>query len=512
MPGAPILVVDDAALNLKLMRMLLTHAGYEVRTAERAEDALEMLTDYQPELILADIKLPGMNGLEMARRLKSDPRTQSIRVVALTACAMTGDRERALSAGCDDYISKPIATAALTAKVRDLLAASHPPGPILIGPRASDPETSLAGAEIEALRRGFLQDGAEYCRQLLESMKSGFDAERAAWKLHQWLGSATLLGHPEISALVQKAEQILHEVPVSVPQFRAAVSELFFTFTELRDNESVPVPDYLNEAIAGKRVALVGLTAERAEVLCTVLDRVKARPRLFSTTDDPGIAAIRDCDLVLFHVRAETLSSRWLQPGGDFPAAMKLVFCGEQKDLVTLAPAVRSRAADFIVGRPDTQELLMRLAFAASRHLTVPAAPSPRAATVVELPVRARTSIASPTVFLADDDHIVHTVLRLSLQNHGMLVKSADNGITALSHIRSEPPHVAVLDINMPGMDGYEVLAAIRAEKIPTRVIMLTSLGKEKEILRAFDLGADDYVNKPFNPFEVVARLKRLLP
>src|SRR5882757_9559236 len=108
MSGTPILVVDDAPINRKLIRLVLTHEGFEVRTADSAEDALQMLSDYRPELILADIQLPGMNGLDMTRKVKADPRTSSIRVVALTAGAMKEDRDNALRAGCEDFITKPI--------------------------------------------------------------------------------------------------------------------------------------------------------------------------------------------------------------------------------------------------------------------------------------------------------------------------------------------------------------------------------------------------------------------
>src|SRR5579863_7445228 len=149
MSGAPILVVDDTPVNLKLMRLLLTHEGYEVRTAERAEDALRMLASYRPELILADIQLPGMNGLEMTRQLKSDPRTNAIKVVALTACAMKEDRDLAMSAGCDDYISKPIDTAALAVKVGELLSRPHAELPL-----------APASLDMEAMRRQFLDEGS----------------------------------------------------------------------------------------------------------------------------------------------------------------------------------------------------------------------------------------------------------------------------------------------------------------------------------------------------------------
>jgi two-component system cell cycle response regulator DivK len=512
MAGAPILVVDDAPVNLKLMRLLLTHEGYDVRTAERAEDALLMLSDYRPELILADLQLPGMNGLEMTRRVKQNPQTNAIRVVALTACAMAGDRERALLAGCDDYISKPIDTAALATRVRQLLAPGASGGPAKDhAPHPAEPAQAIFGPEIETLRRGFLHEGSQYCRQLLDSMKSGFDPARVAGQLHQWVGSAALLGHSEISSLVQKAEQLLREEPLVIPELREVVSDLLLSFSELLGGACAPVPDYLAEAAAGKRVALVGFTDERADLMCAVLERVKARPLLFSEADDPSSEAIQNCDLVLFHVRRDTLQSRWVKPDEPFPASLKLVFAGEQRDLVALSAPVRSRAVDFIVGRPDTQEVVMRIAFAASRHAVAAAAPDPAPTAVGEAPLRPRMAIGSPRILLADHDHIVHTVVRMALQNHGMSCKSADNGLTALSLIRGEQPHVAILDVDIPGMDGYEVLAAIREEKIPTRVIVLTAMGREKDILRAFSLGADDYVTKPFNPFELVARLKRFL-
>ena len=69
----------------------------------------------------------------------------------------------------------------------------------------------------------------------------------------------------------------------------------------------------------------------------------------------------------------------------------------------------------------------------------------------------------------------------------------------------------AILDVNMPGMDGYEVLAALRAENLPVRVMLLTARQRESDIIRGFTLGADDYVVKPFSPMELVARLKRLI-
>jgi len=93
----------------------------------------------------------------------------------------------------------------------------------------------------------------------------------------------------------------------------------------------------------------------------------------------------------------------------------------------------------------------------------------------------------------------VLAVVRSALQNIGMDCRSASSGPEALRVIRDMVPHAAVLDVNMPGMDGYEVLAAIRKDNLPVRVVMLTARQHEADVLRGFELGADDYVVKPFN-------------
>lgn len=115
MAGEPILVVDDNAMNLKLVRVLLQKAGYDVRVATDAEAAVAVLAGFHPRLVLMDIQLPGMDGLELTRRLKADPATRGITIVAVTAYAMKGDEQKALDAGCDGYIAKPIDTRTLVA-------------------------------------------------------------------------------------------------------------------------------------------------------------------------------------------------------------------------------------------------------------------------------------------------------------------------------------------------------------------------------------------------------------
>lgn len=113
MPGERILIVDDNATNLKLVAYLMKAHGYDVDSALDAEGAIEAIGRRRPEVILMDIQLPGIDGLELTRRLKADPVTRDIIIIAVTAYAMKGDQDKALAVGCDDYITKPIDTRAL---------------------------------------------------------------------------------------------------------------------------------------------------------------------------------------------------------------------------------------------------------------------------------------------------------------------------------------------------------------------------------------------------------------
>ena len=121
MANEPILVVDDNPLNLKLARLLLAVEGYQVRTAEHAATALAVLETFHPRLILMDIQLPGMDGLELTRRLRADPSLNDVVILAVTAYAMEADEQKALDAGCDGYVAKPLDTRSLPDVVRAYL-------------------------------------------------------------------------------------------------------------------------------------------------------------------------------------------------------------------------------------------------------------------------------------------------------------------------------------------------------------------------------------------------------
>lgn len=127
---ARILIVEDTPANMVLVLTLLESAGHTLFQAERALLGIEIAMREPLDLILMDIQMPGMDGIEATRILKANTRTRAVPVIALTALAMKGDRERLLAAGCDDYIEKPIDYSEFLGRVAAMLERHAGPGPV----------------------------------------------------------------------------------------------------------------------------------------------------------------------------------------------------------------------------------------------------------------------------------------------------------------------------------------------------------------------------------------------
>ena len=121
MSGAVILVVEDNVRNLKLIRDVLDFAGFEVVAASSAEEGIAIALERPPDLVLMDLQLPGIDGTETMRRMRSGPLDPQVPVVAVTASALPEDHERAQRAGFDGYLEKPISVRGLVARVGELL-------------------------------------------------------------------------------------------------------------------------------------------------------------------------------------------------------------------------------------------------------------------------------------------------------------------------------------------------------------------------------------------------------
>jgi len=118
---ARILLVEDNEMNRDMLSRRLARSGYEVVIAVQGDQGVELARTASPDLVLMDMSLPVLDGWEATRRLKGDPATREIPVIALTAHAMSGDREKARAAGCDDFDTKPVEYARLVSKIEDLL-------------------------------------------------------------------------------------------------------------------------------------------------------------------------------------------------------------------------------------------------------------------------------------------------------------------------------------------------------------------------------------------------------
>lgn len=117
-----VLVIDDNATNLKLAHWVLTSEGFEVVSVDSAEKGLATLRRQLPDLLLLDLALPGLNGLELTRMLRASADTRKLPIVAMTAFAMRGDDAKALAAGCDAYLAKPVDTRTLGAQLRAVMS------------------------------------------------------------------------------------------------------------------------------------------------------------------------------------------------------------------------------------------------------------------------------------------------------------------------------------------------------------------------------------------------------
>ena len=126
MPNEPILIVDDNLLNLKLIKRLLEIEQYQPLTARSAEETMAILDRFHPRLILMDSQLPGVDGVELTKQLRANPKNNDVVIVMATSYDQKGEEEKARAAGCNAYITKPLDTQALSGLIAELLQRKNP--------------------------------------------------------------------------------------------------------------------------------------------------------------------------------------------------------------------------------------------------------------------------------------------------------------------------------------------------------------------------------------------------
>jgi CheY-like chemotaxis protein len=262
--------------------------------------------------------------------------------------------------------------------------------------------------------------------------------------------------------------------------------------------------DNLVETLKGKRFALLGFDPDETQTLRSAIDFASAR--MHSIAEDPRHPSLTT--MAPFDACVVNLSSEVSKVAGGAVDLLAIsrkptVIIGERDEVLGHAFSLSSAAHEFII-RPWTREDFYLRAFMVLRN-----APS----IVVDQPARSAAARTEPTIIVADDDRTTIMMVQSILRTWKINCIVAHNGKDAMEQTKKIRPDALLLDVSMPDMDGFQVLAALRADPVTraTPIVMLTAAQSESEIVRGFDLGADDYITKPFRAHEMLARLKRLV-
>ena len=403
-----VLVVEDDHMNMKLMRSLLGLGGYRVLEAGEAETGLRMAAEQRPDLILMDVQLPGLDGLSATRRLKEDPELADIPVIALTGLAMEGDREKALAAGCRDYISKPINTRSFLDSLGTLLVPEEKEA----APQAGPPKT----IQRPYSRILVVDDDPMNVKLVMAILKKG--------------GYDSLAAYDGAEAL---------------------------------------------EKVRGHHPDLILL-----DVMMPGLDGYQVTREL---KDDPLTAGIPIIMLTALNGAEDKL--RGLESGAD-----------EFLTKPVNAPELLARAKSMLRLKQYRDQLLLRASSekAFGRHLA---------------PAAARR----PNVLLVEDNAKDMRLFSGQIQGLDINMSVASDGEQALQEILSGEIDLVLLDIFLPGLDGFDVCQRLKQDPVTRdiQVVLITCLKDLEGKIKGMELGADDYLVKPVDGRELTTRIKTLL-
>jgi DNA-binding response OmpR family regulator len=500
MSSETVLIVDDAPANLKLTRLVLTDAGYDVCIAKDAEEALKMVKDFHPRALLTDLRLPGMDGLELARRLRMDPATEDMVILAVTACALRSDERKAAEAGCDAFIVKPYDTRKLPAIVRQHLSRPSAAGS---SPRPAATAAATRTLPTAELRRRFLAEGAVQCRRLIESLGANFHRQEAQETFKRWSGLGKTLGQEQISQLARQAEMFLDGPhPQTSPQLREILNQLLRLFNQRppRRRDTVLLPEPMIQQLAGKRLGLIGFEDGDVRRLSEIFGNARATAQALAGDEaNPNSEALHSVDLVISNMRHGAPPPGWMRRKDLARVEQPILFVGSRDLLLEHGISLKSGEHDFLVWPWDPEEAIMRACLALSRA----GGRQPRKSAA---PQRAN-------IVMADDDATTVALVKATLESYQIECRIAADGGQVLEMIAASAPSAVLLDVNVANLDGFEVLATLKRDAATSDipVVFLTSRQQETDIVRAFGLGAADYIVKPFSPMELAARIKRLI-
>jgi two-component system, cell cycle response regulator len=408
MSSKTIMVVEDNVLNMKLVRSILKLNHYNILEAQDAETALQMVREKMPDLILMDIQLPGMSGLDATRIIVGDDKIKHIPIIGLTSYAMDGDKQKALDAGCRGYITKPLSHQDFIAQIKKYLAQECP----------EEPERE----DRQNIPRILIVDDNELNVKMLKAK-----LPKKQFEIH------TAFGGKECLEIVPKILPDLILLDIMMPE----INGYEVTWKLKNDPKTNHIPIILVTALDSQEDKAKGLEAGADEFLTKPVNQTELIARVNSM--------IR---LKKYH---------------------------EQLML-------RTQSEEQFV---DTD-----------RHRK-----------------SADTPLIPSRVLLVEDNRSDLRLIMGHLRDQPYEIFVAETGEKALSMALKEKIDVIILDVVLPGKDGYEVCRRIKSHESTRdiQVVMLTCLTDLESKIMGVEQGADDFLIKPVNGKEIRSRIKALL-
>jgi DNA-binding response OmpR family regulator/HPt (histidine-containing phosphotransfer) domain-containing protein len=319
--------------------------------------------------------------------------------------------------------------------------------------------------------------------------------------LHRWAGIAGALGMPEITVQARKTEVLIQSnEEIDVRAVREALEGLkrSVMVAAAAPPFELALPSAIVKRLSRKCIGLAGFSQPEANRIGKVLDGAECLTLCIETPPEGFSPAMVDrFDIVMLDVSGAAGST--CQKHTSPRLGKPILLVGSRANIADKLLSIEAPARDFLMTPWASEELLARCC-----KLLTPdsgnTAPPKRA--------------GPAQVVIADDDPAIGSLLTATLRGVGAECHVARSGIEALALVRQVLPDVLILDVNMPGMDGFEVLTSLRADGLTTNipVVLLTARQQVADVLRGFSCGASDYITKPFNPIEVTARLAQYLP
>ncbi|QIZ72305.1 response regulator [Oxynema aestuarii] len=542
-----ILVVDDLPDNLRLLSELLVNRGYEVRMAPEGEIALANVIRFVPDLILLDIKMPGLSGYEVCARLKKNPKTRDIPIIFLSALNEVEDKVKAFKVGGEDYITKPFQAEEVIARIEHQLEIRSLQQQIVAQQKELETHNHRLLGEIEERKKAeekaksALQAKSLFLANMSHELRTPLNAILGFSKL---LDRACTLGSEQkeyTQIVIQNGEYLLSLINEildlsKIEAGRATLNlsdfDLYCFLSDLKNLLSIQasrkglplvfdcgfdLPQYVKTDKVKLRQILINLLGNGIKF--TKTGRVILRVRSVSSPD----RATCDRDRCFLHFEIEDTG-----PGIAKEELEKLFQIFEQtasgrqaQEGTGLGLAISRSFVELMGGEIDVSSVVGQ---GSIFRFQIPVTPSIAPTRKLDGAARSPASEEAAIVGLADgeplyrilivDDTRVNRLLALKLLGElGFEVREADNGSSAIAAWSRWHPHLILMDMRMPQMDGYQASREIRERERTleggdrTKIIALSASVLEDRRADILACGCDDFVHKPFEERELLLKI-----